>query len=152
MALQREVLPMSHHVLSAMPLRSALLRLGLFVFVMGALLLLPAQARASCTTSGNVTTCTSSGGITVSSNLGQSQGSTATVSGLSGTITAISLTLSNLNVTNLNSVAMVLVPPSGSGLTPLDFFSGTCGSGSEQVGNSTFTLADTGATGSNNNN
>jgi len=44
-------------------------------------------------------------------------------------------------------MAMVLVPPTGSGL---DFFSGICGSGSEQVGNSTLTLADTGASGTDN--
>ena len=137
---------MSSHALSAMPLRSALLRLSPFVLAMGALLL-PVQARASCTTSGNVTTCTSSAGITVSSTVGASIGSTATVTGLSGTITAISMTLTNLNVANLNNVAMVLVPPSGSGLTALDFLSGLCGSGSQQIGNSTFTLADTGANG-----
>ncbi|MGA7316946.1 MAG: Ig-like domain repeat protein, partial [Silvibacterium sp.] len=134
------------HAPSAMPPRSALLRLSPFVLAMGALLL-PAQALAQCSTSGNVTTCTSSGGITVSSTVGASIGSTATVSGLSGAITAISMTLTNLNVTNLNNVAMVLVPPSGSGLTALDFLSGLCGSGSQQIGNSTFTLADTGANG-----
>src|SRR5271156_4116043 len=146
MALQREVAPMSSHALSAMPLRSALLRLSPFVLAMGALLL-PVQARASCTTSGNVTTCTSSAGITVSSTVGASIGSTTTVTGLSGTISAISMTLTNFNVANLNNVAMVLVPPSGSGLTALDFLSGLCGSGSQQIGNSTFTLADTGANG-----
>jgi subtilisin-like proprotein convertase family protein len=140
---------MSPHVLSAMPLRSALLRLSPFVLAMGALLL-PAQARAACSTAGNVTTCTSSGGITVSSTVGQSQGSSTAVSGLSGTITAISLTMTNLNVTDLNSVAMVLVPPSGSGLTPLDFFSGICGFGTQQVGNSTFNLVNSGATGTDN--
>src|SRR5271170_105203 len=147
MALQREVAPMSSHALSAMPLRSALLRLSPFVLAMGALLL-PAQARAACTTSGNVTTCTSSAGITVSSTFQASVGSSATVSGLSGAITAISLTLTNVNVNNLNSVAMVLVPPSGSAL---DFLSGICGTGSQQIGNSTFTLVNSGATGNNNN-
>ena len=138
---------MSSHALPAMPLRSALVRFSPFVLAMGALLL-TAQARASCTTTANVTTCTSSGGITVSSTFGASVGSTAAVSGLSGTITAITLTMNSLNVTNLNSVAMVLVPPSG---TALDIFSGICGSGTQQVGNSTFTLVNTGATGTNNN-
>src|SRR5277367_6923078 len=142
MALQREVAPMSSHALSAMPLRSALLRLSPLVLAMGALLL-PAQARAACTTSGNVTTCTSSGGITVSSTVGASVGSSISVASLPGTVTAISLTLNSLNVTSLNSVAIVLVPPSG--LTALDLFSGMCGSGSQHIGSSTFTLADTGA-------
>ena len=108
----------------------------------------PAQAQASCTTSGNVTTCTSSGGITVSSTLNASVGSSISVASLPGTVTAISLTLNSLNVTNLNSAAIVLVPPSG--LTALDLFSGMCGSGSQQIGSSTFTLADTGATGTDN--
>ena len=135
---------MSSHALSAMRLRSALLTLVPVVLALGTLLL-SAQARASCTTTANVTTCTSSSGITVSSTFGASEGSAASVSGLSGTITAISLTLNSLNVTNLNSVAMVLVPPSGSGLTPLDFISGVCDSA-----NATFTLADTGATGTDN--
>ncbi len=140
---------MSSHAPSAMPLRAALLRLSPFVLAIGALLL-PAQARAACTTTSNVTTCTSSGGITVSSTYQASVGSTASVSGLSGTISSISLALNNLNVTNLNSVAMVLVPPSGSGLTPLDFFSGICGAGTQEVGNSTFTLVNTGASGTDN--
>src|SRR5277367_432519 len=149
MALQREVAPMPSHGPSAMPLRSALLRLGSLVLAMGTFLL-PAQARAACTTTANVTTCTSSSGITVSSTFGASVGSIASVSGLSGTITSISMTLTNLNVTNLNSIAMVLVPPSGSGLTPLDFFSGICGAGTQEVGNSTFTLVNSGATGTDN--
>ena len=89
---------MSSHALSAMPPRSALLRLSPFVLAIGALLL-PAQARASCTTSGNVTTCTSSGGITVSSTVGASEGSTVIGHGLPGTVTAISVTLTNLNIT-----------------------------------------------------
>ncbi len=135
---------MSSYALPVTPLRSALRRSGLFILAVAAMLL-PAQARAACTTTGSVTTCTSSSGITVSSTFGASIGSTAVVSGLTGTITAIKLNLNNLNVTNLNSVAMVLVPPSGSGLTPLDFFSGTCDSA-----NASFTLADTGATGTDN--
>lgn len=135
---------MSSYAFFVKSLRSAMLRLSPFVLVMGELLL-PAQARAACTTSGNVTTCTSSGGITVSSTFQASVGSSAAVSGVSGTITAVSLALTNLNVTNLNSVAMVLVPPSGSGLTALDLISGVCNSG-----NTSFTLADSGATGADN--
>jgi len=75
-------------------------------------LLMPARAHGQCSTSSNVTTCTSSSGITVS--------------GLSGTISNISLTMTNLDITNLNSEAMVLVPPSG---TPLDLISGVRGAG-----------------------
>jgi Bacterial Ig-like domain (group 3)/Dockerin type I domain len=116
-------------------------------FALGALLLPErAEAQAGCTTTGSVVTCSSSGGITVSSTFGASVGSSTSVSGLAGTVTSISLTLNNLNVTYLNSVAMVLVPPSGSGLTPLDFLSGACNSSA-----STFTVADTGATGTDNN-
>ncbi len=114
-------------------------------------LLLPFAERSSAQTFGG------SNPIAVSGTVGASEGSTATVSGVSGTVTAISVTLTNLDITaptsepdGLNNVAMVLVPPSGSGLTPLDLFSGICGSGTEQVGNSTFTLADTGDTGTDN--
>jgi hypothetical protein len=142
---------MSSHALSAMSPRSALLRLSPFVLAIGALLL-PTQARASCTTSGNVTTCTSSSGIGVSSSVGVSESSSISVTSLPGTVTAISVTLTNLDITGgsesgLNSMAIVLVPPSGLGL---DFLSGVCGSGSQQIGNSTFTLADTGANGTDN--
>ena len=83
-----------------------------------------------------MTTCTSSSGITVSGTYRRIGGFHGSVSGLSGTIANISMTLNSLNVTNLNSVAMVLVPPSGSGLTPLDFFSGICGV--DRGGNSHF--------------
>ena len=142
---------MSSHVHSAMPLRSAMLRFSPFLLALGALLL-PVQARASCTTTGNVTTCTSSGGIGVSSSVGVSESSSISVTSLPGTVTAISVTLTNLDITGgsesgLNSMAIVLVPPSGMGL---DFLSGVCGSGSQQIGNSTFTLADTGVTGTDN--
>ena len=89
-------------------------------------LLMPARAHGQCSTSSNVTTCTSSSGITVSGTTGNSEGSSITVSGLSGTISNISLTMTNLDITNLNSEAMVLVPPSG---TPLDLISGVCGAG-----------------------
>jgi hypothetical protein len=110
-------------------------------------LLLPVRAHGQCSTSGSVTTCSSSSGITVSGNYGTSEGSSISVSGLSTTVTNVSLTMTNLDVTNLNSVAMVLVPPSG---TALDLLSGVCGAGSQEIGNSTFTLADSGATGSDN--
>jgi hypothetical protein len=82
-----------------------------------------------------------SNGITVSSTVGQSQGSSASVSGLSGTVTAMSLTMTNLNVSNLDSVAIVLVAPGGA--AALDLLSSVCGFGTQQIGNSTFTLADT---------
>jgi hypothetical protein len=65
-------------------------------------------------------------------------------------VTNISLTFNNLDVNDLNSVAIVLVPPAGSGLTPLDLLSGLCGAFSEQIGNSTFTLADTASGGAGN--
>ena len=124
---------------------------SLFVLALSVLLLLPFVERSSAQTFGG------SNPISVSGTVGASEGSTATVSGVSGTVTAISVTLTNLDITaptsdpdGLNNVAMVLVPPSGSGLTPLDLFSGICGSGTEQVGNSTFTLADTGDTGTDN--
>ena len=104
-----------------------------------ALLLLNTTERSSAQT------FSSGAGITVSSTLGASEGSTVTVSGVSGTVINITLTLTDLDVTNLNSVAMVLVPPSSTGLTPLDLLSGLC-----NEGNSTFTLADSGDTGADN--
>src|SRR5271169_5891839 len=127
---------------SLLPGRISRLNLSLFVLA-ASVLLLPFGERSSAQTFGG------SNPITVSGAVGTSEGSTATVSGATGTVTAISVTLTNLDITaptsdpgGLNNVAMVLVPPSGSGLTPLDLFSGICGSGTEQVGNSTFTLAD----------
>ncbi len=137
-ATSRAVVVKKAHTLRGFTVLAALLFAGFAVIA-------PRQAQAACTTTSNVTTCTSSSGITVSGTFGASVGSTVSVSGLSGTITNISMTLNSLNVTNLNSVAMVLVPPSGSGLTALDFFSGICDSG-----NATFTLANTGANGVNN--
>jgi Bacterial Ig-like domain (group 3)/FG-GAP-like repeat/FG-GAP repeat len=77
-----------------------------------------------------------SNSITVSSTYGVSKNSTVTVSGLSGTVTAISVTFNNANITNLNSVSIALQPPSG---TAFDLFGGPCDSG-----NATFTLSDTG--------
>ena len=136
---------------SALLLRFARLSFSLFVIALVSLLL-PVAARAQCSTTGNppVTTCTSSSGITVSSTAYASEGTGITVTGLSGSVTNISMTLNNLSVTNLNDVAMVLVPPSSSGLKPLDFLSGVCGYGTQQIGNSTFTLADSGDTGTDN--
>ena len=82
-----------------------------------------------------------SGKITVVSGYGVSANSTVSVSGLSGTVTAITVTLNNVNVTGpngggLNSLSMALKPPSG---TAFDLFGGPCNSG-----NATFTLSDTG--------
>ncbi len=135
---------------SSLPIRFSRLNFKLFVLA-ASVLLLPLAERSSAQTFGG------SNPISVSGSVGTSEGSTATVSGVSGTVTAISVTLTNLDITSptsdlggLNSVAMVLVPPSGSGLKPLDLLSGICGSGTEQVGNSTFTLADTGDTGTDN--
>ncbi|MBV8278843.1 MAG: Ig-like domain repeat protein, partial [Verrucomicrobia bacterium] len=125
---------MSSDAPSAIPPSSALLKLSLLVLPMG-ILLLPIQARAQCTTSGNVTTCTSSGAINVSSTYGFSESSTAAVN-ISGTVTAISVSFGSLNITNLNSVSIALQPPSG---TAFDLFGGSCNSGSAN-----FTLADTG--------
>jgi hypothetical protein len=65
-------------------------------------------------------------------------------------VTNISLTFTGLDVNNLNSMAIVLVPPSGSGLTPLDLLSGLCGTGTQQIAISTFTLADTASGGAGN--
>jgi List-Bact-rpt repeat protein/Big-like domain-containing protein/uncharacterized protein DUF11 len=95
-------------------------------------------------------TYNSAGGITVSGTYEASEGSSVSVTNLSGTVSAMSVTLTNLDVTNLNSIAMVLVPPSSSGLKALDFFSGICGAGSQQIGNSTLTLINTGGTGTDN--
>ena len=127
------------------------LRISLFTLGLGALLM-PALAHAQCSSSGNptVTTCTSSAGITLSNGLNASAGSQNVVSGITGSVTNISLTFNNLDVNDLNSVAIVLVPPAGSGLTPLDLLSGLCGAFSEQIGNSTFTLADTASGGAGN--
>ncbi|MGA2534623.1 MAG: hypothetical protein ABSF53_01310, partial [Terracidiphilus sp.] len=47
-------------------------------------------------------------------------------------------------------VAMVLVPPSGSGLKALDLLSGICGFGTQQTGNSTFTMVNSGGSGTDN--
>ncbi len=123
--------------------RFSRLKLSLLALAIGALLLPLAEPSFA-------QTFTSSGGITVSGTEFASAGSTVSVTGLPGTVTGMSLTFNSLNITNLNDVAIVLVPPSGSGLTPLDLLSGVCGYGTAQIGNSTFTLADTGATGSGN--
>ncbi|MGA8529011.1 MAG: Ig-like domain repeat protein [Acidobacteriaceae bacterium] len=87
------------------------------------------------------------GPITVSGTQFQSVGSTIAVSGLSGTVNAISLQFNNLNVTNLDSIAVLLVSPSGQAF---DLLSGVCGENNLQIGSSTFTLADSGDTGTDN--
>jgi hypothetical protein len=120
---------MSSNAPSAMSLRSAL-KLNLFLFAIGALLLPVLATPASAQTFGG------SNSITVSSTYGVSKNSTVTVSGLSGTVTAISVTFNNANITNLNSVSIALQPPSG---TAFDLFGGPCDSG-----NATFSLSDTG--------
>jgi hypothetical protein len=126
--------------LAVLPSKFARLNLRL-LFLAAASLLMPWAEHSSAQT------FNSSGGIAVSSTIGQSQGSSTTVSGLTGTVASISLNFNNLNVSNLNSVAIVLVSPSG---TALDVLSGVCGDGSQQIGNSTFTLADSGDTGPDN--
>jgi hypothetical protein len=120
---------MSSQAQSAISTRSAL-RLSLFVLAIGALLQ-SAQGQ----------TFGPSGKITVVSGYGVSASSTVSVSGISGTVTAISVTLNNVNVTGpngggLNSLSMALQPPSG---TAFDLFGGPCNSA-----NATFSLADTG--------
>ncbi|HEY3839290.1 MAG TPA: hypothetical protein VGL72_22110, partial [Bryobacteraceae bacterium] len=87
------------------------------------------------------------GAITVSGTAGVSAGSASNSVTVSQTVTDISLTLTSLHVTNLNSVAIVLVAPGGQAL---DVVSGVCGAGSQQTGSSTFTLDDTGDTGTSN--
>jgi len=139
-----EVSCMSRALGCESPLPFVRLRSNLFVAALAALLL-PAAAHASCTTSGNVTTCTSSGGITVSGTAGVSEGSSNVVSSLPGTVTAISVTLTDIDISGsggLNNVAMVLVAPNG---TALDILSGVCDSGE-----ATITLEDSGATGTDN--
>ncbi len=140
-------------LVSLLPIRFSRQNLSLPVLAI-AVLLLPIAERSSAQT-----TFGGSNPISVSGTAGTSEGSTVAVNGLSGSIIAISVALTNLDITapatgsdlsGLDSVAMVLVPPHNSGLTPLDLFSGICGVGTAQVGNSTFTLADTGDTGTDN--
>jgi len=129
----------------AKPLRNSCLKISLLTVALAALLL-PARAHAGCSNStGNpvVTTCTGSE-ISVSGTVGASEGSSISVSGIPATVASMSITLNSLAVTGsngggLNSVAMVLVSPSGKAL---DFLSGVCDEPS-----STFTIVDTGDTG-----
>ena len=132
---------MSSTPVSLLPLRSVRLHFGFLVLAVAALLL-PGEAWATCTPSGNVTTCTSSGTLTVTSTYGDGVDTTAAVSGLSGTVSAISVTLNGLNIANFNSVSIALVPPTG---TAFDLLGGVCNTGS-----ATFTLADTGDNGTDN--
>ena len=103
--------------------------------VLAALLLAAFTAPASAQTFGPA------GKITVVSGYGVSANSSVSVTGLSGTVSAISVTLNNVNVTGpngggLNSLSMALKPPSG---TAFDLLGGPCNSG-----NATFTLSDSG--------
>ena len=79
--------------------------------------------------------------------VGVSASSTVTVTASelpsADTVTAISVTFNSLNTSQLNAQAIALKAPNG---TTLDLLSGVCNSGS-----ATFTLADTGATGAENN-
>jgi hypothetical protein len=99
---------------------------------------------------GAQSTYNSSGVIFLTGSLYDSVGSSISVTNLPGTVTDISVTLNGLDITELNSVAMALVPPSGSGLKALDFFSGICGVGTQQIITNVFTVADTGAMGTDN--
>ncbi len=120
-------------LLSLLPSRFSRPNVSLIVLAVSALLL--AFAERSYATAN----FTQTNSITVSSSPGVSVGNSITVSGLPGTITDITLTLTDLHVTNLDSVSIVLVPPSG---TAFDLFGGACSSG-----NATLTLSDSGDTG-----
>src|ERR1700689_3536477 len=109
--------------LAVVLLRFSRLKLSLLVLALTSLLLPLAEPSSA-------QTFTSSSGITVSGTQSASVGSTVSVSGLSSTATSMSLTFNGPSVSNLNDVAIVLVPPSGLGLAPLDLFSGICGYGS----------------------
>src|SRR5271156_4683897 len=126
MALQREVAPMSSHGLSAIALRSALLRLSPIVLAMGALLL-PAQTQ----------TFSSSGSISIPNGSGRAvpnayptsplqsctNAACIKVSGLTGTYTSMSITLaySSLNSNSFGYPAILLESPSGAKLDILSF-------------------------------
>jgi len=129
--------------LAELPQRLARLNFRLLSVVVAASLL-PASLAAQTTIGG-------SNPITISGTYTQSESSTVSVTSSSlpssDTVTAISVNFTGVNVHNLNSVAMVLVSPGG---TALDLLSGVCGEGTQQVGYSSFSLADTGATGSDN--
>ena len=129
--------------LAELPQRLARLNFRLLSVVVAASLL-PATLAAQTTVGG-------SNPITISGTYTQSESSTVSVTSSSlpssDTVTAISVNFTGVNVHNLNSVAMVLVSPGG---TALDLLSGVCGEGTQQVGYSSFSLADTGATGSDN--
>ena len=122
-------------------LRGRISRLNRTLFIAVSVLLLPLAEPSSAQTFGG------SNPITVSGTYGFSETSTVFVSGISGTVSAISVTFNNLNVTGpngggLNSLSIALKPPSG---TAFDLLGGPCNSG-----NATFTLADSGDTGTEN--
>jgi Bacterial Ig-like domain (group 3) len=129
---------------SLLPSRFSRPHISLLAVAVSALLLpLAEHSFAQITVGGsNPITITSS-----NDGVGVSASSTITVTAAelpsTATVTAISLTFNSLDSTQLNAQAIALTAPSG---TALDLLSGVCNSGS-----ATFTLADTGATGSANN-
>ena len=131
---------MSSNALFAMPLRSALLRLGPFVLVIGALLL-PAQAQ-TFSSSGSISIPNSSG--TTGADPYPTAGSCTNaaciaVSGLTGSYTSMSVTLafSTVNSQSFLDPAFLLVSPSGAKLDILSF-----GCAYESGTSVTFTLSD----------
>jgi subtilisin-like proprotein convertase family protein len=90
---------------------------------------------------GRAQSFTSSGTITVGSSTASPYPSAITVTGLSGTLTALTLTFTNFSVSNANSLAIVLQAPDGT--HNLDLFSATANAFS----GSTFTLSDSGTHG-----
>ncbi len=125
------------------PIRLARPNLSLFVLALSVLLAPFAERSSAQTTVGGsnpITITTSNDGVGVSAS------STVTVTAAelpsTATVTSISLTFNSLDSTQLNAQAIALKAPSG---TALDLLSGVCNSGS-----ATITLADTGATGSEN--
>ncbi|HZD48916.1 MAG TPA: hypothetical protein VE178_09225, partial [Silvibacterium sp.] len=117
---------MSSQGLSAMPLRSALLRLSPIILAMGAFLL-PAQAQ-TFSSSGSIS-IPNSDGTTGASPYPTSPLASCTnaaciaVSGLTGTYTSMSITLSfsSLNNESFTSPAFLLESPSGAKLDILSF-------------------------------
>ncbi|MGH7484986.1 MAG: hypothetical protein ACREMY_05170, partial [bacterium] len=88
----------------------------------------------------------SGGSITVNSSTSVSAHSTATVSGLAGTITSITLKLNGVSTTNLNSAAVLLSAPGAS--QNLDILSGACNNfGSSELSDSAAHLAVFGGNG-----
>ena len=134
---------MSSAILS-LPIRFSRLNFSLPVLAIAVLLLPFAERSSAQITVGGSNPIT----ITGSNNsVGVSASSTVTVTAgelpSADTVTGISVTFNGLNSTQLNAQAIALKAPNG---TALDLLSAVCNSGS-----TSFTLADTGATGSANN-